>query len=53
MCVCGKWPSGGDGGDMVFVVDDVVLDVVCVAICVGCDGEKHGEVLVDFRGVFV
>ena len=51
MCVCGNWPSGGDGGDVVFVVDFVVIDVVCVAICVGFVGENHGEVLMIFGGV--
>ena len=45
MCVCGVWPSGDDDGDVVFVVDYVVLDVV---ICVGFVGENHGEVLVNF-----
>ena len=42
---------GGDGGGVVFVVDFVVIDVVCVAICVGCDGGNHGEVLMNFGGV--
>ena len=36
---------GSDGGDVVFVVDYVVIGVVCVAICVGCDGVSHGEML--------
>ena len=40
------WPNEGGGGDVVFVVDYVVIDVVCVAICVGCDGGNCGEVLV-------
>ena len=39
---------GGDGGDVIFVVDYVVIDVVCVAICVGFVGENHGEVLANF-----
>ena len=33
-------------GDVVFVVDCDVLDVVIVVICCCCDGENHGEVLV-------
>ena len=37
---------GGDGGDVVFVMDYVVLDVVYGVICVGCDGVSCGEVLV-------
>ena len=32
--------------DVVFVVDLVVLGVVYVVICVGCDGVSYGEVLV-------
>ena len=44
MYVCG--PNGGGGSDVVFVVDYVVIDVVCVVVCVGCDCENHGEVLV-------
>ena len=48
MCVCGKWPSKDDGGDVGFVVDYVVLGVVCVVICVGFVGENHGEVLANF-----
>ena len=48
LCVWLFWPNGGGDGDVVFVVDCVVLDVVIVVVCVGCDGEKHGEVLVKF-----
>ena len=40
------WPNGGGGMDVVFVVDLVVLGVVYVVICVGCDGVSCGEVLV-------
>ena len=40
------WPSGGDGGDVVCVVFNVVLRVVIVVICVCCDGVIHGEILV-------
>ena len=40
------WPNGGGGMDVVFVVDLVVLGVVYVVICVGCDGVSYGEVLV-------
>ena len=28
-----------------FVVDYVVIDVVIVVICVGCDGGMHGDLL--------
>ena len=48
MCVCCCWPNGEGGVDVVFVVDYVVIDVVFVVICVGCDGGNHGEVLVIF-----
>ena len=34
-----------DDGDVVFVVACVVFDVVCDVICVGFDGEDHGEEL--------
>ena len=44
--MCRVWPSGGGDGDVVFVVDCVVLDVVIVVVCVGCDGVGCGEVLV-------
>ena len=45
-CVCGWVGRMGCGdGDVVFVVDYVVIDVVIVAICVGCDGVSHGEML--------
>ena len=40
------WPNEGGGVDVVFVVEYVVIDVVFVVICVGCDGGNHGEVLV-------
>ena len=39
------WPNEGGGVDVVFVVDYVVIDVVFIVICVGCDGGNHGEVL--------
>ena len=45
LCVCGKWPNGGEGGDVVFVVVCDVFDVVIVVVCVGCDGGSHGEEL--------
>ena len=48
MCGSEGWPSGGDGGDVVFVVDHVVIDVVYVVIYVGFVGENHGEVLMNF-----
>ena len=31
---------------VVFGVDCVVIDVVCVVVCDGCDCENHGEALV-------
>ena len=40
------WPNGGRWYDVVFVVDCVVMDVVCAVICDGCDGENQGEVFV-------
>ena len=46
LCVSEGWPNEGGDGDVVFVVDYVVIDVVIVAICAGCDGVSHGEVLV-------
>ena len=47
MVVCMEgWPNGGRWCDVVFVVDCVVIDVVCVVVCDGCDCENHGEVLV-------
>ena len=46
LCVCDGWPNGGGDGDVVFVVDCVVFDVVIVVVCVGCDGVSCGEVLV-------
>ena len=42
------WPNGGGEGDVVFVVDCVVFDVVIVVICDGFDGENHGEVWMVF-----
>ena len=42
------WPNGGGDGDVVFVVDLVVLGVVYVVICDGFDGENHGEVWMIF-----
>ena len=45
LCVYVYWPNGDGDGDGVFVVDYVVIDVVIVAICVGCDGVSHGEML--------
>ena len=44
MCVCVGWPNGNGGGDVVFCVVHVVLMVVIVVICVGCDVMTHGEV---------
>ena len=40
------WPNGGRWCDVVFGVDCVVIDVVCVVVCDGCDCENHGEALV-------
>ena len=45
------WPNGWWCDDVVFVVDQVVLMLFLVVICVGCDGGNHGEVLVIFGGV--
>ena len=44
--MCVGWPNGNGGDDVVFCVVHVVIDVVIVVICVGCDGGIHGEVLV-------
>ena len=40
------WPNVCGDDDVVSCVVKVVIDVVIVAICVGCDGVSHGEVLV-------
>ena len=42
--VCWKWPNEQGGGDVVFMMEYVVLDVVYVVVCVGFDGLDHGEV---------
>ena len=51
LCVSEGWPNEGGDGDVVFVVEHVVIDVVYVVICVGFVGENHGEVLMIFGGV--
>ena len=40
LCVCEDGPNGGGDGDVVFVVDCVVYDVVIVVVCVGQGGKE-------------
>ena len=47
LCDMVIWPNRARGGDVVFGVVNVVLDVVIVVICRCCDGVVHGELLVD------
>ena len=46
LCVVCRLAEYDGGVDVVFVVDYVVIDVVCVVVCVGCDEVSYGEVLV-------
>ena len=39
------WPNVCGDDDVVSCVVKVVIDVVIVAICVGCDGVSHGGML--------
>ena len=45
LCVGEGWPSVCGDDDVVFCVVKVVIEVVMVVICVGCDGGIHGEML--------